>query len=455
MTQRTVHADVVVVGAGTAGANAAGQLARRGHRVVLLERRAATAGGAQWVNGLLERQFVAAGVAPPAGEECVDESGGRVHLRTADGRHGITVEDSPITGVDMARLGARLRADARADGVEIVEGIRTLRLVEAAGRAVAVEATTPTGSTTRYDAALFVDASGRRGALRSQSSALAGWARPGRAEDRCTASDVVHSITDPSAAEAQLDRWGARPGEPVNLLGFAGGWSTRTIIVRPGCREVRVLVGCIADGRFSTAPRMLAEVRADHPWIGAPVHGGAGVIPLARAQARLTAPGLALVGDAASMVFPAHGSGVGLGLLAGSLLARVLDGAEDPGDPALLWTYQHRFHREHGGDLAFYDGFRRLSVALGADGVTTLLRSGLTTPVLLRAGLDQRRAVPHASDLPGLVAGLVRAGRVTARAAPALARAQVAAVLAGRPPEGCDLDALRSWDRRVDRLLAR
>ncbi|HLU43307.1 MAG TPA: FAD-dependent oxidoreductase, partial [Microthrixaceae bacterium] len=49
--------DVVVVGAGTAGANAALQLARRGRSVLLVERRAAHLGGAQWHNGVLDRQF--------------------------------------------------------------------------------------------------------------------------------------------------------------------------------------------------------------------------------------------------------------------------------------------------------------------------------------------------------------------------------------------------------------
>lgn len=56
--------DVAVLGAGTAGANAAFQLARRGRRVLLLERRAAEAGGAQWHNGILDWQLEAAGVEP-------------------------------------------------------------------------------------------------------------------------------------------------------------------------------------------------------------------------------------------------------------------------------------------------------------------------------------------------------------------------------------------------------
>ena len=84
--------DVVVLGAGTAGANAAGQLAERGLRVVLLERRAATDAGAQWHNGVLDWQFVAAGVDPPVPPERAP-SATRTHIVGPDG----TVTSGPTT----------------------------------------------------------------------------------------------------------------------------------------------------------------------------------------------------------------------------------------------------------------------------------------------------------------------------------------------------------------------
>ena len=68
--------DAVVVGAGTAGANAAYQLARRGLTVALVERRAAEDGGAQWTNGVLDWQFERAGIEPPSGPERVAANAG-------------------------------------------------------------------------------------------------------------------------------------------------------------------------------------------------------------------------------------------------------------------------------------------------------------------------------------------------------------------------------------------
>ena len=58
----TPSVDVVVVGAGTAGAGVALQFARRGRRVVVLEQRAADKGGARWDNGVVRWHFDRAGI---------------------------------------------------------------------------------------------------------------------------------------------------------------------------------------------------------------------------------------------------------------------------------------------------------------------------------------------------------------------------------------------------------
>ncbi|MEZ5136634.1 MAG: FAD-dependent oxidoreductase [Acidimicrobiales bacterium] len=123
--------DVVVLGAGTAGANAAGQLAERGLRVVLLERRAATDAGAQWHNGVLDWQFVAAGVDPPVPPERAP-SATRTHIVGPDGTHGVTVHDTPVVRADMALLGRRLRSNARQAGVELLDHVGRIDLTSTA-----------------------------------------------------------------------------------------------------------------------------------------------------------------------------------------------------------------------------------------------------------------------------------------------------------------------------------
>src|SRR6478609_7492385 len=112
---KTEAVDVVVVGGGTAGLNAALQLARVGRSVVVLERRAEGKSGARWCNGTVDWQFERAGLVPPRPPE-LRAAGGRAHMISPSGDHRFAIDPSPIGEVDMRALVERLRADAEAEG---------------------------------------------------------------------------------------------------------------------------------------------------------------------------------------------------------------------------------------------------------------------------------------------------------------------------------------------------
>lgn len=469
--------DVVVVGAGTAGANAAYQLALRGLSVVLLDRRPVDEAGAQWHNGVLDWQFERAGLEPPK-PPVRHHSAGAFHMFAPTGRHVFTITDPPTVTADMSLLGRQLRSMCAQHGVVLIDRIGDLTTDYEGDRLTGVRfvghrvedvpgTDAPVGSAgagtsgqeseagRRYaiTARLFVDASGRTGVLRRSSPTLQEWCPTVRNDELCSASDYRFAIVDRRGAEDFLERHGALPGDRVNTVGLAGGYSTRNITVAEDLEQVSILVGCISNGRYGTGPRMLESVRRSEPWIGEPLDGGSGVIPLRRPYARFTAPGLALVGDSASQVFPAHGSGIGMGLIAGRILAEVTDPGGDIGDGTRLWRYQHAFMNEFGGLLAAFDAFRRMSTALGSRGVSELMEAGLVNDEMTRAGLDQRLATPDPSQIPVMAARLVRRPRLAARVLPMLARVQILRSLGGRHPETADLDALLRWDRMVQRVL--
>jgi hypothetical protein len=264
-------------------------------------------------------------------------------------------------------------------------------------------------------------------------------------------------VADRAGAERFLARHGAAPGEGVTVVGIDGGFSTRAITVSSDLREASVLVGCLADGRHSTGPRMMAATRSDEPWLGDDLCAGSGVIPLRRPYARFTAPGLALVGDAACQVFPAHGSGIGIGLIAGTMLAEAVERANggDVGDAHNLWTYQAAFQREHGGLLAAFDVFRRMSTRLGGDGVARMVRAGLLTEAMTRGGLDQRWQPPELAALPQMARRMARVPGIAGLMLPMLARGQALRALGNRFPEHLDEVALARWDARARALLGR
>lgn len=449
--------DVVVVGAGTAGANTAVQFARRGRSVLLLDQRSADAAGARWDNGIVEWQFTRAGIAFPDVEE--DRRGGRTTtVMVGPGGTGFRVEDPPTRGADMRALVAMLQAEATELGVELREGVRNVVVRQRGGRVNGITFTDGdgrsrgTGSEATVDAALVVDASGRRGAVREQVPNLAPWCPPVEPSGCCSAAQYEHRIADPDAARRFLDRHGAAPGDTVTFVGFAGGFSALAISTSPALDSVGVLTGTLGDRRWGTGPSILTLVRDQHRWIGEPIFGGAGLIPLRRPYSRFTAPGIALVGDAACQVFPAHGSGIGISLVAGAMLAEATADRDDCGAADALWGYQSGFQREFGGTLAAYDVIRRLSTRLGSDGVAALFAAGLVDAESTRAGLEQVWRQPPASELPGRAAKLLARPRLAATVLPALAGAAAALPLFDRYPSEPDVATLQRWNRATTLL---
>lgn len=457
MSGPALRFDAVVVGAGTAGANVAGQLARRGLSVALIEQRSFDKGGAYWHNGVPPWQFDRAGVARPEPPEKVAD-GGILHLFGPDGSHGVTI-DNPVWPVDMALLGARLRRDACAAGASVFDQAHDLVVQTDGARVVAIGVNASRDGATntchRIEARLFIDAAGWRGVLRRQSPVLRAWCAPVRGPQLCSAGDHQLRVADQDGARAFLHRHGAKPGDGVTVVGCDGGFSTRAIRVAADLSHVSVLVGCLADGRSSSAPRMVAAARNAEPWLGEPRVTGQGVIPLRRPYARLVAPGIALVGDAGCQVFPGHGSGIGIGMIAGTMLADAIGGAgtADPGDEIVLWRYQAAFHREFGGLLASYDAVRQMSSALGSNGVSEMIRAGLLNPTLSRAGLDQREVSPAPQDLPRMIAALVTRPRLAAHVLPWLLRARAASLWAKRFPLEANDAKLAKWDERMGQIV--
>jgi flavin-dependent dehydrogenase len=361
----------------------------------------------------------------------------------------------------MRQLNARLLDEARALGVQLFERAGAPRAKLDSGRMIAIELTAAEvgGEPTelRFDAPLFVDATGRTGALRRQHPALEKWCPEVRPDQLCSAAQHNFSVADPDGARRFLEQHGARPGEVIDWLGFAGGFSVLVVHVHEHLDEVSVLTGTFGEATWGSGTSILELLRARQPWIGEPRFGGSGLIPLRRTYDRFTAPGLALVGDAASQVFPAHGSGIGIGLIAGRMLAEAVerDGSThadedgDPGSEQTLWDYQASFMREHGGTLAAYDVLRRLSTRLDSPGVQAMFDAGLFDEATAGAGLDQRWNPPGGRALVDRAKALATRPGLAAVMVPYLTRAAAALPLYARYPEVADERDLRRWSRAV------
>ena len=414
----------MVVGAGTAGAAAAMALARRGMRTLCVDRRPLSEAGARWVNGVTLASFRDAGIAPPEGEELVSP-GGAFHLIAGWGPRRVTIGHHGVPEVDMRHLVARLQRLAREAGATFVGGVR----VEGVDREVHTSAG-------RVSADWIVDASGLTGLRLLDPPTVS-------SRHLCAASQSVRQLEDGGAARRFWDRHDAPFGENLCFTGVAGGYSILNVSVHHG--QVGILTGTIPGEGHPSGAALLREFVQEHDWIGEEIFGGSRAIPVRRPFDRLTDGRVVAIGDASSQVFPAHGSGIGAGMVAATTLAEALAEGAGPHRWAAEWM------RTEGGLFASYDVFRRFSQKMSVGELETLMETGLMDEATARAGKEQ---VPPELPLPVIPAklrGLVRAGGLGVRLMAVIGKMQAVRALYRTYPE--DPRRLPAWSKLAGRAF--
>jgi len=427
-----LHVDVAVLGAGTAGAATALHCARRGMRVLLIDKQQRDACGARWVNGVNVRQFAEADIALPVGDECISDPV-NFHLIAQYGPSRVVVPGDVhgIMDVDMRLLVQRLQDDAEAQGVVFLDGVDVTSSDDELRRGEV-----RIGDDT-YRAKVVVDASGLAGRHLLQGPRVP-------REHICVASQAVFDVKDHNKADAFFERNGVPVGEVCCFSGVEGGYSI--INVRKDDDHIAILTGSIPALGLQPGGKMLDDFVAEHDDIfGERLFGGTRAIPLRRPRDVMGDGRVAAVGDAACQVFSAHGSGIAQGMIAGRVLAEVLSGGGTPAD------YSRAFLRRHGGLLAAYDLFRRLSSTFSPDDLRLLMQSGLFDAHAAGSGMAQVWPQGSLDMAFSKLLALPKARRMLPRLAPVAAKMGLVAALYANVPD--DDDGLVEFSKRVARVF--
>lgn len=358
------HVDVFIAGAGTAGAALAMHAARRGLRVLCIDQGELDGAGARWINGVSRQAFLDADVGMPSAPELRHDDSAPFHLVAGYGPTRVRLRDHGVLDVDMRRLVARLQRQATEAGATVLGGVRLQGL----------EGTRAQTSSGAVRAEYIVDATGATGARLLDQPKTA-------ARDLCTAAQYVFRVKDAGAAERFFAEHDALPGETLCFSGIAGGYSILNVKLHGD--ELDILTGSIPGLGHLPGRRLVDDFVRTHDWVGERCFGGQRTIPLGRPHDEIARGRVALLGDAARQVFSAHGSGIGVGMIAARLLADELAHGDGPTGYAVTWQ------RRHGGMLAAYDQFRRFSQTLDVTALERLMATGLLDETMVGAGLAQ------------------------------------------------------------------
>jgi flavin-dependent dehydrogenase len=332
--------DVLIIGGGPAGAIAAADLARRGYRVGVLERKC-------FPRHKLCGEFLA-----PRGVRHLQEHGLLAPILRAGARHVREVvfvssgghrRRLPLDrfpggaafglGISRAMLDHLLLSHARACGADVLDRVCATEAIASRGRIVGVRARIlPSGTGATFVAPMVIDASGRARVLGPPAPVARSdggrqlFAFQAHVSGIEGVDEAVELYFYPSGYGGLV----RIEGDLYNLCGLTT-WET---IRRADGRPERLLAMTIRQN--PRARESLRNARLESPLMGCgPLRFGLRALPRAYLA----------VGDAAASLDPFLGHGISLALESGLLAAALVDEACSAGDPTTLARRYARIFR--------------------------------------------------------------------------------------------------------------
>jgi flavin-dependent dehydrogenase len=410
-------ADVIIAGAGPGGLMTALALARKGRKVLVLDRRSQDSVGRSLRVSIEETVFAEAGLDPPEPPEQISAPLSREYI-SPDGETSLKLDNVPLVSVDLRALLSRMVAEAEDIGVEFIFESTVTGPLTAGDKIEGIVGSSADGRLLELSAPLTVDATGIAGALRH------GLEKSFDMEIEIDPSDVINAWQesreiDRDAVMELVSNDRIRPQTNVCRTGFTSTFSLFSIYVDLDDDRVDINVALPHSSRYKTARQLCSEYVESHAWIRELISAGGGVIPVRRPLSSFVANGMACVGDAACQTFPMHGSGVGNSLAAGAILARAADRALETGDTSrhALWSYNVEYMQERGAAQANADLLRHFVLTMDQDELSVMFDTGIISEDGILGSLEGLPLKLPLSSIASSLPGIIIKPRLAARLA--------------------------------------
>ncbi len=344
--------DVVIVGAGTAGAYAAYLLAKHGLKVALLDRKSeAKIGDKVCGDAIGKHHFDNLGLSYPSGDE-LDGAFNGVVIYSPDEKHFIIVKGEGFA-VNRYKFGRRLLKMAVDGGAELYAQHHATSPIIEDGKVVGVRAVDlARKSKHEFRGKVTIDASGVGGAIRTKLPS-----------DWWISEKLKHEDTNVCYREILETRFEFDDRYAVIYLsrriapgGYWWLFPKRKNLVNVG---LGVQPGKEAPNPISQFNRFI-KVREELK--SAKVHhAGGGVVPTRRFIHCPVGNGILTIGDAAFTCNPIHGGGIGSSMVSAKCAAEaIIDALENYGSASMesLWSYPIKYIENYGAKQAKLDIFR-------------------------------------------------------------------------------------------------
>ncbi len=450
-----VDYDVIIAGAGTGGATTAYTLAKRGHSVLLIDRKERdnignkTCGDAIGSHHIHElRELVGIPELPPG---IVEYEVNGIDLIAPDRDHRLRMEGPTTTGMSFNRLkmGQWFVGLAESAGAEVMASTRVKRLIFEDNKVAGIKLSQDGGPEKVVKGRIVIDATGATGMLRMQLPETSPVERHIASEDRMVAWRDIYETPDFDFDTPDILEIFWNQDETL------GGY---TWVFPQGKNRVNVGNGVMTiEGHRN--PKDIQYDFVKKTWMDTwgdikVLDSSGGVAPIRRPIDTMVDDNFMLVGDAACQVNPIHGGGIGSSLLGGAHAGIIASEALENNDTSIeaLWDYNPRYHKSYGSKQAALDVFRWFLLNVTNDDIdfafkkqvikaSDLLDTSMTGEVKFGAGEKFKRLVSGFGKIPLLL----RVNKV------AKLMNEIRVVYNEYPSSPKDLDA---WKARLEPIYA-